>query len=67
MGTSVRPCGKEVQLRQGIWGRGGGVCAAVGQGLTLVRFSAQLERFSWDGGALRGCVAHVKGVLGVIR
>jgi len=33
------------------------------QGLTLVHFSAQLERFLWDRGARRGCVARVKGVL----
>jgi hypothetical protein len=32
------------------------------QGLTLVHFSAQLERFVWDRGARRGCVGRVKGV-----
>jgi len=36
---------------------------ATQQGLTLVHFSAQLERFVW--GARRGCVARVKGELGV--
>ena len=39
-------------------------CAAVKQGLTLVHFSAQLERFYGIGGARRGCVARVKGLLG---
>jgi len=38
-----------------------------GQGLTLVHFSAQLERFVWDRGcARRDCVARVKGVLGAV-
>jgi hypothetical protein len=36
------------------------------QGLTLVHFSAQLERFLGIGGAVRRCVARVKGVLGVV-
>jgi hypothetical protein len=31
------------------------------QGLTLVHFSAQLERFLWDRDARRDCVARVKG------
>ena len=36
--------------------------AALDQGLTLIHFSAQLERFCGIGGARRGCVARVKGV-----
>jgi hypothetical protein len=32
-------------------GKGAAEAAAAGQGLTLVHFSAQLERFVWD----RGC------------
>jgi hypothetical protein len=36
------------------------------QGLTLVHFSAQLERFAWDTGARRACVPRIKGVLGVL-
>jgi len=39
-------------------------CIAVDQGLTLVHFSAQFERFYGIGGARDGCVARVKGVLG---
>jgi hypothetical protein len=43
-------------------------CAEVGararHGLTLVHFSAKLERFLGIGGARRGCVAHIQGVLG---
>jgi hypothetical protein len=35
-----------------------------GQGLTLAHFSAQLIVFNGIGGARRGWVAHVKGVLG---
>jgi hypothetical protein len=35
-----------------------------GQGLTLITFSAQLERIYRIGGARMGCVARVKGVLG---
>jgi hypothetical protein len=38
-----------------------------GQGLTLVHFSAQLERFVWDRGARRDCVARIKGVLGGVK
>ena len=34
------------------------------QGLALVHFSAQLERFYGIGDARRGCGARVKGVLG---
>ena len=56
-------------------GGGGGLCISMRsgrtststtaeQGLTLVQFSAQLEGFHGIGGARRGCVAHVKGVLG---
>jgi hypothetical protein len=38
------------------------------QGLTLVHFSAQLERFVWIGGARMDCVAHIfKGVLGGVQ
>jgi len=37
------------------------------QGLNIVHISAQLERFVWDGGARRGCVAHVKGVFRLCR
>jgi len=37
------------------------------QGLTVVHFSAQLERFVWDWGcAYRGCVARVRGCLGCV-
>jgi len=36
------------------------------QGLTLVHFSAQLERFVWDRGARKGCVARVEGMLGCV-
>jgi hypothetical protein len=32
------------------------------EGLTLVHFSAQLERFVWDRGARRGRVDRVEGV-----
>jgi len=41
-----------------------GAFNAHGQGLTLVHFSARLERFEWDRGcgAPRVCVALVKGV-----
>ena len=35
---------------------------ALRQGLTLVHSSAQLERFLWDKGLRKGCVARVKGV-----
>jgi hypothetical protein len=44
-----------------------GAAGAEGQGLTLVHFSAQLERFLsfyGVGGARRGCVARVPGLLG---
>ena len=36
------------------------------QGLTLVHFSAQLERFYRIGGARRGCAARIKGVSGPV-
>jgi hypothetical protein len=36
-----------------------GRVSAANQGLTLVHFSAQLERFYGIGGARRGCVARV--------
>jgi hypothetical protein len=39
------------------------LAVALAQGLTLVHFPAQLERFLWDMGARRGCVVRVKGVL----
>jgi hypothetical protein len=41
--------------------------AASVQGLTLVHFSAQRERFEWDRGAFRGCSGGVKGNYGVCR
>ena len=37
------------------------------QGLTLVPFSAQLERIFWDRGARRVNVARVKGVSGGVE
>jgi len=41
------------------------------QGLTLVHFSAQRERFLWDRGCLwglfRGCLAGVRDHYGVFR
>jgi hypothetical protein len=36
------------------------------QGLTLVHFSAQLERFVWDGGAHTGGIARVRGCSGCV-
>jgi hypothetical protein len=47
----------------------GGSCArsitAVGQGLTLVHFSAQRKRIRWDRGCVqglfRGCLVGVRG------
>jgi len=43
---------------------------AVGQGLTLVHFSAQLERFVWDRGCAQGlcspCRGGVRGCLGCV-
>ena len=41
-----------------LWRAGVAEGPAAAQGLTLVHFSAQLERFVCD----RGCVARVKGV-----
>ena len=41
------------------------------QGLTLVHFSAQLERFLWDKGCMQGlfrwCVGGFRGYEGVLR
>jgi hypothetical protein len=41
------------------------------QGLTLVHFSSQLERFLWDRGCAQGscspCLGGVKGLFGVCR
>ena len=39
-------------------------CSACCQGLTLVHFSAQLERILWDRGAFRGCLQVVWEVSG---
>jgi hypothetical protein len=53
-------------LLQEIDGGGGGE----GQGLTLVNFSAQLERFLWDRGCAEGlcspCYGSVWGCLGCV-
>jgi len=39
------------------------------QGLTLVRFSAQLKRFVWDRGCIkglfRGCLRGIRGIRGI--
>ena len=47
------------------------VSSPLGQGLTLVHSSAQRKRFQWDRGCIEGlfsgCVAGVKGYLGVLK
>jgi hypothetical protein len=40
---------------------------AAHQGLTLVHFSAQLERILWDRGAIRGCLRGVLEVSGGVK
>jgi hypothetical protein len=44
-------------------GIGGGLGVPRGQGLTLVHLSAQRKRFCRLGGALRGCLWDVYGVV----
>jgi hypothetical protein len=41
--------------------------AAAAQGLTLVQFSAQRKRFTWDRGGIQGLLRGVRRVLGGIK
>jgi len=55
VGVSDRSFQREIQdSTKGAWG----------QGLTLAHFQLNLSTFNRIGGASRGCVAHVKEVLG---
>jgi len=46
---------------------GSRLVAAVFQGLTLVHFSAQLNRFLWDGVCMQGAFRGVDEVSGGVR
>jgi len=43
-----------------------GFAYAADQGLTLLHFSAQLQRFLWDRGCIQGCLGGVYPVSGGI-
>jgi hypothetical protein len=58
----VRGAAGDVQHMAGVGAAGDGV----GQGLTIVHFSAQLKRFLWDRGCVEGLFRGCLGVLGSV-
>jgi len=63
MGTSVSPCPEEVQIKKNVVNAHSIARTA---GAYNRSFQLNLSALYGIGGARRGCVARVKGVLGVV-